>query len=196
VALGGRASFAAPLTLADLNAGQIFPSLDGSLIFSFAPGSVTTSGSVTSPLSEYEVIVSDKGFDVVGAWSAFGGEVGSMQLTYNVSGQTLALASASLAFTAGAVGEGSLSAVDETLGQVGSLAVHARDGDLMLLDSILLAGTDLSLSVTKDISVTSAAAGAATISLVSQEFEVVPEPGSAALMLLGAGGLLLLRRRA
>jgi hypothetical protein len=115
-----------------------------------------------------------------------------MQLSYTVAGIPGEIIGASLAFNGAAAGAGASASVDLVLEGVGSLRV-SRPGELA--DSLApIFGNDLSATMT--ISLTSVSGGAAQISLVAQGFEVVPEPGTALLLLLGTGGLLALRRRA
>jgi hypothetical protein len=189
----GSPAFGSPLTLQDLDDGQSFSSGDGTL--QFGGFSITTSGSITSPLSDFEVVVLADGFDVIGAWSAIDGETGTMRIDYSVTG-TLALAEAILSLNGSAVGPAAEAIVNETVGTVAALQVYARDGDVLLEDTVDLGGTILSLDIVKEIQVTGGSLdGAAQISVITQRFEVVPEPGTAALLLLGVGGLLLARRR-
>jgi hypothetical protein len=194
------------LTLEDLNTGASFTS--GNNALEFSNFSITPTGSVTSPLSDFQVIVLDKGFEIVDTWSAFGGEVGGMTVEYTVTttgffpdtGTVLPatwLSEAMLSFTGAAVGEGSEATVTETLETYGLLEVYARGDGVKLLDvvGICLACEVSSLNVVKQIDVISGPAGTAQISLVTQQFEVVPEPGTVGLFVLGVGGLLLARRR-
>ena len=185
------------LTLDDLNGGATFDSLDGSLTFTFDPNSVMVNGNVGGALSQFEVLQLDGGFQIVGPFSTFDGETGSLWIDYTVTGTSAALAEAFLSFNGAASGDGAEALVDEILGQnLGMLAVHARPGDIDLFDSLVLGSNPQSLDVSKHIDLKSVPAGTAQISQVSQTFTVVPEPGTVGLLLLGMGGLTLLRRRA
>ncbi len=184
------------LTLDDLNGGAIFDSLDGSLRFTFDPGSVMVNGNVGGALSQFEVLQLDDGFQIVGPFSTFDGETGSLGIDYTVTGTSAALSEAFLSFNGAASGEGAEALVDEILGQEGSLQVHALPGDISLFDSLVLGSTPQSLDVSKHIQLVSVLGEAAQISQVNQTFTVVPEPGTVGLLLLGMGGLTLLRRRA
>jgi hypothetical protein len=192
VGVGSLSSaFGASLTLLDLQGGASFESLNSSLLFSGF--SVTPGGSVTSPLSDFEVVVLADGFDVIGPWSAFSGESGTMSIEYTVT-PAFPLVEAILSFNGSAAGAGAEAVVTEWVESVANLEVYARDGELNLLDSVAFSGTGLSLDVVEEIRVTSVPGGVAQISVVTRQF-IVPEPGTAALLLLGAGGLLLIRRR-
>ncbi len=182
-------AFGASLTLEDLEGGASFESLNGTLLFT--DFSITTTGSVSSPLSDYEVVALGSGFEVIGAWSAFSGESGTMRIEYTVT-PSIPLTQALLSFNCSAA-EGREAVVTESVGPFAAREVYAREGGVSLLDSAGLPGVGLSLIVVKDIGVTSVPGGVAQISVISQQ--VVPEPGTAGLLLLGAGSLLLLRRR-
>ncbi len=184
------------LTLVDLNGGALFDSLDGSLTFTFDPNSVMVNGNVGGALSQFEVLQLDDGFQIVGPFSTFDGETGSLGIDYTVTGTSAALSEAFLSFNGAASGEGAEALVDEILGQEGSLQVHALPGDISLFDSLVLGSTPQSLDVSKHIQLVSVLGEAAQISQVNQTFTVVPEPGTVGLLLLGMGGLTLLRRRA
>ena len=187
------AARAAPLTLADLAAGSTFSSLDGTL--SFGSFSVMQSGSVSSPLTAFEVVTLIDGFEVVGSFSAFDGEVGGMSIDYTVTA-TAPLERAHLSFNGAASGIGAEARVDGSFASLSqTLFVQALPGSQQLSDSVSILGVGSSLTVGKQISLTSVQSGAAQISLVTQRFEVVPEPGAAVLLLLGTSGLFVLRRR-
>jgi hypothetical protein len=183
------------LTLDDLNGGGSFDSLDQTLNFSFDPNSISVSGSVGGALSDFEVVLLDDGFQIVGPFTTFDGETGSLWIDYTVTGTPDALAEAILSFNGAAAGQNAVAIVDEILGQEGTAEVHAREGDLKLFDSVLLTGTPQSLEIMKHIALTSVAGGTAQISEVKQRFTPVPEPGTVGLLLLGVGGLAYLRRR-
>ncbi|MEE8558398.1 MAG: PEP-CTERM sorting domain-containing protein [Myxococcota bacterium] len=187
------AARAAPLTLADLASGSTFSSLDGTL--SFGSFSVMQSGSVSSPLTDFEVVTLIDGFEVVGPFSAFDGELGGMSIDYTVTA-SLPLERAHLSFNGAAFGVGAEARVDESFASLSqTLLVQALPGSQQLSESVSILGVGSSLMVVKQISLTSVPSGAAQISLVAQRFEVVPEPSVAVLLLLGTSGLFVARRR-
>jgi hypothetical protein len=182
---------AAPLTLADLQAGASFDSIDLSLTFS--EFSITAGGSIVAPLSDFQVLVLDDGFEVVGPMSAFDGEIGSLDIGYRVTA-VAELLEGLLSFDGAAAGAGSEAVVTETFGTLGAASVHSLEGDLQLFDSALLGGTVVDLLVSKQIDLVSVSQGGAVVGIVTQRFEVVPEPASLLLLLLGGLGTLALRR--
>ena len=142
------------LTLVDLNGGALFDSLDGSLTFTFDPNSVMVNGNIGGALSQFEVLQLNDGFQIVGPFSTFDDETGSLWIDYTVTGTTAALAEAFLSFNGAASGEGAEALVDEILGQEGSTQVHARPGDIDLFDSLVLGSNPQSLDVSKHIHLT------------------------------------------
>jgi hypothetical protein len=182
---------AVSLTLADLQAGASFDSVDLSL--NFSEFSITAGGSIVAPLSDFQVLVLDDGFEVVGPMSASDGEVGSLEIDYRVTA-VAGLLEGLLSFDGAASGAGSEAVATEDFGTLGAAGVYSREGDLQLFDSALLGGTVVDLRVSKQLDLVSVSQGSAVVGVVAQRFEVVPEPASLCLLLLGGLGTLALRR--
>ena len=110
---------------------------------------------------------------------------------------------ARLSMTGAASGLGAGASVTETFAGIGDrqLFVYAiGEGPSQLIDEVSLRDLNLvHLRVTTDIlldsTVLSGPLGNAQISVVTQEFKIIPEPATGVLVLLGLGGALLLRRR-
>jgi hypothetical protein len=195
----GFASTASALTLADLNAGDMFTSGNGGLEFSFGAGSVVVSGSLNSDLDNYEVVVLDDGFRLVGPIGAADGNDGDILLDYSVSATNLLnpIFSAYLLFNGSAFGLGSTANIAEDFSNGYSLAVAVTGGGLSQKNDLALFAepTETLAVVLNNIQVMSSGVGQlASISLIDQRFAVVPEPGTAALLLGGLVGMAVTRR--
>jgi hypothetical protein len=188
------------MTLADIDA---FPSLDNTLFFS--NWEVVPTGSLASlDLSSILVVPTANGFgfDLVGPLSANGGEIGDLVVRFDVDAVDV-LDWARLSMTGAATGLGAGASVTETFQGVGDrqLFVYAiGGGPSSLIDQVSLLDLQLlHLRVTTDIildsTVLSGPPGSAQISVVTQEFKIIPEPATGMLLLLGIGGALLLRLR-
>jgi hypothetical protein len=189
------------MTLADIDA---FPSLDNTLFFS--NWEVVPTGSLGNlDLSSILVVptVNGFGFDLVGPLSANGGEIGDLVVRFDVDAVDV-LDWARLSMTGAATGLGAGASVTETFQGVGDrqLFIYAIGEGPSSLDTGQVSLLDLQLlhlRVTKDIildsTVLSGPPGSAQISVVTQEFKIIPEPTTGMLVLLGVGGGLLLRLR-
>ncbi len=188
----GVAAPASALSLGDLNAGDMFTSGNGALKFSFGIGSVVVAGSLNSNLDNYLVVTLDNGFRVVGPIGVADGNVGDILLDYSVSATNVLnpIISAHLSFNGSAFGLGSTANIAEDFSNGESLAVAVTGGGFsQKTDWVDFPATDLLAVVLKDIQVISVDVGhLASISVIDQRFNVVPEPGTAALML--GGGLV------
>jgi hypothetical protein len=184
------------LSLADAVAGGSFFSGNG--LLEFSDFSASTVGSIPSDLSLYDITILDDGFILSGVFSAAGGEVGDMLLSYDVTSAS-PITQAHLGFNGQAIGQGAQAAVTETFtGLNESLFVYAIGDDGQQLEDSVLLGGEFGLEVFKDIQVDSSlidggAGGIATISLIRQTFDV-PEPSVGLLSLLGVACLLTGRR--
>jgi hypothetical protein len=195
----GFASTASALTLADLNAGDMFTSGNGSLEFSFGADSVLVSGSLNSDLDNYEVVILDDGFRLVGPIGAADGNDGDILLDYSVSATNLLnpIFSAHLLFNGSAFGLESTANIAGELSNGDSLAVAVTGGGLSQKNDLALFAepTETLAVVLKDIQVISFDVGQlASISLIDQRFAVIPEPGTAILLLSGLVGMAVTRR--
>ena len=188
----GVAAPASALTLGDLNAGDMFTSGNGALEFSFDIGSVVIAGSLNSNLDNYVVVTLDNGFRIVGPIGVADGNVGDILLDYSVSATNILnpIISAELSFNGSAFGLGSTANIAEDFSNGDSLNVAVTGGGFSQKHDMALFGQDIAtLDVLKDIQVISADIGhLASISVIDQRFNVIPEPGTAALML--GGGLV------
>ncbi len=200
------------LTLGDLVNGTpgSFTSEDGVLTFSDF-GVVLTGSLATFDLDNVQIMLTESGFgfSMVGGLSANDGEIGDMVVMFDVVSE-LPIIGATLSFNGAASGDGAGASVIETFQGINDQAfVFATGGGgLRLSDEVVFNGGPgpepsgiglLALAVTKDIILDSTllaggTEGSATISVVSQDFAVVPEPGAALLGLLGLGGLIVVRR--
>jgi len=202
--LGGAAS---ALTLDDLaNGGQSFVSGNGAL--TFGSFDVTASSGLDPDLTKYTIEVIDDGFELRGPINAADGEQDDLFMAYSVTGSN-AISGASLFFngqTLPAVA-GIAASVAEDLfdggNLVGSMFVARTGGGLdQPSASLTLATAAGSLRVEKDILVDSrldansvdSTAAIASISLVRQQFTLIPEPTTTLLVVAGLAGLAVAGR--
>jgi MYXO-CTERM domain-containing protein len=205
--LTARAMTVLDLTLGDLVGGtpESFQSEDGTLTFS-SFGVVVTGSLATFDLDTVQILLTESGFgfSMVAGLSANDGEIGDMLVTFDVS-SLLPIVSASLSFNGAASGVGAGASVVETFQGINDQAFvfvtgggGGRSEDTVEFQAP--AQLDLTaLRVTKDIILDSTllaggTGGEAVISIISQDFAVVPEPSAALLGLLGLGALFLVRR--
>ena len=204
--LCSSASATADLTLADLQMGESFVSLDGTLKFDnfeiLVQGILDTDPDGEDELLDYAVVILDDGFRIVGPMGAADGNRGDILVGYDVWSLTLDIIGASLFYNGAAFSAGALASVEETLQAlegdvpqqppVGSLFVFATGGGgSSKYDETSFDG-ELHLHVEKDILVDSDGGVISAISFVDQRFVVVPEPATLALV---AGGLALVAAR-
>lgn len=179
------------------------PVVVGDLVFS--DFEVVITGDLISNLSFYNVNFGGDGFVLVGPLSAADGEVGLMDLSFNVStvDPSKSIVSAELFANNLAFGVGAQAAVDELLSDASSNTLlaalstfdtGATAGDAIFQDDTALPGVQ-SLDVFKSIFLDSmlvggALGGSARIGMIRQSFAVVPEPSTLALLTLGLLGLV------
>lgn len=206
--LGGDAG---ATSLDVLVGGGTLTSDSGDLLFSnFA---ATSSGSLSSDLSQYDIsaLVGQEGVVITGPFSVSDGDVGAMNLEFDVSflAGGLLLDGAGLDFTGtivDAVGAEFTTVSEDLLdGPLPGGVPIAGDADLavLALSGSPFVGSDtasfvpvLSFHVLKDISLTTTNTGqTVTITSIEETFSVVPEPGSAALIAFGLLALGSLGRR-
>lgn len=200
VLLGSTAAGA--LTLADVTTGgQSFASGNGALTFD--DFDVTASSGLDPDLTKYTIEVIDDGFELRGPINAADGEQDDLFVAYSVTAAA-GITGASLFFNGQILpptpGVAASIAEDFFDGATlaGSLFVARTGGGLDQPSAALqLAGPVASLRVEKDILVDSlvldggeGGPGAiASISLVRQQFAVVPEPTAVLLVGIGLAGL-------
>jgi hypothetical protein len=199
VALAAPAGPARALTLADVDA---FFSVDGTLFFSNFE--VIQTGSLADlDLSSVLVVPTDKGFtlDPAGSLLASGGELGDLLVRFDVDAE-LEIIAATLGFSAEVSGVGAGASVTETFAGIDNLQAFVfaiGEGPFHLEDRVIFDPALVHLRVTKDIlldsTTISGPPGSAEIFSITQEFEVIPEPGTGILALIGLAGALLLRLR-
>lgn len=199
---------AAAVPLSTLVAGTDLDSLSGEIRFeSF---SATVSGALDPDLSVYDLAATASGFDLTSSspMSVADFEVGTLTIEYDatilVGG--LELRAAILDYTTGTVEfSGALATVLEDLLDGPGGSPIAGDADLDVLttgDAGTVRSTDTAvfvgrtnLHVVKSIVLSGGASGnSAEITSVGQQFAVVPEPETAALLLVGLAGLAFLGR--
>lgn len=205
--LGAQAN-ATPLDV--LVAGGTLTSDSGDILFdNFA---ATPSGALSTDLSLYDisVLTGQEGIVITGPLSVSGGAVGAMNIEFDVSVLTsgLFLNGAGLDFSGTITDLVGLefATVSEDLldGPLPGGTPIAGDADLAVLaltgtpgftdsDSASFAQIS-SLHVFKDINLTTTSAGAVSITSIEETFSVVPEPATAALMVIGLLGLGFLGR--
>ncbi len=190
--LGARA-----LSLLDLQAGTSFASGDGSLMFSFEPGSVVLAGALAADLSLYDVQVLADGFRVTGPLSVADGGIGVLVLDYDVGAVAGTLASATLASLPSASGAGSLAFLGQAASGLGSQVNAATGGGLLVAsDTTAAAGGTTSVVTTSLQLLTLGTGQLAAVGWFEQTFGVaVPEPSTSLLLLAGMLGLALLGNR-
>jgi hypothetical protein len=205
----GAASSASALTLADLNAGASFSSLDGSLTFqNFTVSVPATIGSSSNAflgldlaLIEVEALpTSGFGFRVIefdAPLVAVGEEVGQLVIGFEaVASPSFVITGANLRFTGTAIGAGALARIDETISSAGgdiTLTAIRQGGGVQDPDD-----QDVLLSPTQSVDVTTTITldtrGRTAFLAQLSEFEPgfsarpVPEPGAVAIF----GGSMLL----
>ena len=198
-------------TLDLLVGGGTLTSDAGDLLFSnFA---ATPSGSLSSDLSQYDIsaLTGQEGVVITGPFSLSNGQVGVINIEFDVSFLTggLFLNGAALDFS-GTIVDGigmEFTTVSEDLldgplpggipipGDADLAVVAMGDGAFTGIDTAAF-DPILSLHVFKDINITTTGAGqTVTIDSIEETFSVIPEPGTAALMALGLLGLASLGRR-
>jgi len=182
-------------TLADLNGGQSLTVGD----LTFSDFTITATGSADKNLADYTVLSLSDGFRIVGGIAAFDAEQGDLLVSYDVTANGEPVNDIRLAFNGAAVGAHSGAAVSEDLFSNGNPIASANvsqvaGGVSQKVDTATFA-PQTSFTVEKDILVKAGAGGLATISFVDQEFSVVPEPGSLALLGGGLAGLFALGRK-
>jgi hypothetical protein len=187
----------AALSLGDVDS---FDSLNGQLTFSNFE--VVATGSLSSLDLTSILIVptpSGFGFDLVGPISANDGEIGDLLVRFDVWA-VLPIVRALLSFNGAASEPGSGATVTETFEglNVQAFVFATGGGGLDLSDEASIPDLE-HLRVTKDIlvdsSTLSGAPGSAVISVITQDFALIPEPATVLLVLLGLGATLVLRRR-
>jgi hypothetical protein len=215
IAIGvGGPSTASSFTVQELVDGTSFDSPDGNLHFDNFTFTVTTEASLSTNLSDYQVIVDESltsgGFRIVGPIGISGDNAGDIVFTYDVTanlGQQIN--SVGLYFNGRAFGPGALANVSEDIfapGEtepLGRLTVFSIGGDsgeedYQVVDYLEFDAVYSSLHIEKDISVINRGGLFAAISVIDQHFTVVPEPTTASLMflgLMGAGAWRTSRRR-
>jgi hypothetical protein len=192
VAVGLAAPIGAQATLLDALVGS-FQSIGG-LTFDFTK--VEQTGGVN--LHDVDLtLVSDGlgvGFDitpvVAGALAASNGGLIDLKLEFTVTAPA-GIDGAGNHLVATAVGTGSSASVSELIDEAPAVDLGvfvAWFGSLPDVD-LALGGSFNSLTITKNLVVSAGADGSAAIERLSQRYSVVPEPATAALMLLGLAGL-------
>ena len=200
------------LTLGDLVNGtpDSFTSEDGVLTFSDF-GVVQTGSLASFDLDNVQIMLTESGFgfSMVGPLSANDGEIGDLFVTFDVTSQ-LQIVGATLSFNGAASGIGAGASVVETFQGINDQAFVfvTGGGGIQLSDQVEfnggvqpsgLGGGLLALTVTKDIILDSTLlagglGGTAEISIISQDFAVIPEPSAGLLGLIGLSALVLVRR--
>jgi len=195
------------ISLADLVGGESFTSADGKLMFDNFEA--TVSGALSELLSDYNVIVDDApggntpgGFRLVGPIGVAGGSAGDLVLQYDVWSLGSNIVSASMFFNGAVDGAGALATITEDFRSLpgGELLTDrmlvyasAQPDVEMLTDEVVFESPQRHLRVLKDIMVT-AVGDLAAISVIEQQFTVVPEPSSLGLVILGLSGLAVAGR--
>ncbi len=206
---GASASATSDLTLADLQEGESFLSGDETLKFDdfdiVVTGILDTDPVGEDELLDYEVVILEDGFRIVGPMGAADGNRGDILVSFNVWGLTAAIFGASSFFNGNALGTGALAAVEETLRElegedpqqppIGSLFVAATGGSEPLKYDETSFDPVMHLRVNKDIIVDSDGGIISAISFVDQRYAVVPEPRTVLLVLGGLGMLAVSVRR-
>jgi hypothetical protein len=192
-------AMATTVTLASLVApGATLTSDDGTLTFSGFSANI--SGALSTNLANYNVQSLANGFRITGAFLVADGNIGDLVLGYTATAsQGLQITEVKLfanaTFNPKPAPPGLAAGVSETVfsggNPIGILSVAATSqGFADLTDSATLAPPVNTITVLKDIALTSSSGGqgsAAHISVVDQTFTVTPEPGT---LLLGSAGLL------
>jgi hypothetical protein len=187
----------AALSLGDV---ESFDSLNGQLTFDNFQ--VLATGSLSSlDLTSILIVptTSGFGFELVGPISANDGEIGDLFVRFDVWA-ALPIVEAFLSFNGAASEPGSGASVTETFEglNVQAFVFATGAGGLRLSDQASIPELE-HLRVTKDIlvdsSTVSGGPGSAVISVITQDFALIPEPATVLLVLIGLGGTLALRRR-
>lgn len=209
----GASATANALTLHDLVVGgQSFNSGNGTLTFSGFQATLTPT--LDLDLTHYDVAVTATGFQLTGAFGVADGELGDMFLRYTVTATQDLINGASLFFNgqtlpaipglAASIAEDYFTAPLQ-LPTLGSLFVARTGGGLDVNSaSLTFVSPHASIYVEKDILVDSRVLGpdqqpimgtVAAISVIRQDFTVVPEPGTMLMLAAGLAGLAMSGRK-
>src|SRR4029453_1425157 len=214
----GVASSAGALTLADLNAGASFTSLDGTLTFSNFNVSVPATIGASSnaflgldlALIEVEALPTNGfGFRVIefdAPLVAVGDEVGQLKIDWTTAATnpTHVVTGASLEFTGTAIGNGAVARIDETVtGPGGTLSLHAirqASGLQHPTDhgALAMATNSVDVSTTITLDTRGRTAFLAQLSEFEPGFSARPVPEPGALAIFGGSMMLVVtasRRR-
>ncbi|HBZ72434.1 MAG TPA: hypothetical protein DEP35_22940 [Deltaproteobacteria bacterium] len=193
------ASSSRAVTLGDLAAGASFSA--GAL--SFSHFTITSTGSIDSNLSDYQVQSLTDGFRIAGGFAAFDGDQGSMHISYEVTDSAASgVDGLGLQFdgAASAKGSGTMvtdNAFDSGNNHLGSASVFSSGGGgATLLSAANFGGPQSDLHVEEGIILKSVGlASAAAISAIDEHFTAMPEPGTLILLGSGMAGLFMMARK-
>ncbi|MBW1688404.1 MAG: PEP-CTERM sorting domain-containing protein [Deltaproteobacteria bacterium] len=204
------AGAAGAVPLSDLDDGSVPSFTSGSGLIEFGAFSASVSGALDPDLSVYEITATANGFDLTSSIRMLVNdfEVGTLTIDYDVTILVggLELQQAHLSYATGTVEfGGALATVLEDLFDAPSGSPIAGDADLDVLTTGAagtVRGSDTAvfverttLHVVKSIVLSGGAIGnEAEITSISQSFTIVPEPGTASLLVLGLLCLAARRR--
>jgi hypothetical protein len=202
MALGvGASSTASTFTAQQLVDGASFDSPDGNLHFNNFKFAVVTGSSLSTNLSDYQVTVDGSltsgGFRITGPIGVTGNNsAGIIQFAYDVTANSgPGINSVGLYVNGRASGPGARAIVSEDIfapGIPGPLAqlsvVLSGEEEQRVVDYVEFEDFYTSLHIEKAIDVGTDEGTLATISVIDQNFTVVPEPSTASLMVLGLLG--------
>lgn len=207
---------ATALTLADLDAGASFTSLDGSITFQdFEVSLPATVGSATNSfvgldlaLIEVEALPTNAlGFRVIefdAPLVAVGEEIGQIVIDFRAVANSYLITGVNLRFTGTAIGTGAYARIDETVtspgGSVSLTAIRQGGGAQQPTDADVLptAAGAVDVSTTITLSAQGQSALLAQLSEFEPGFSARPIPEPAALAIFGGGFALVVaasRRR-